>query len=321
MKWSLAIHGGAGIIERDEMSREREAEYRNGLTLALLAGEKILIAGGTSLDAVEASVRELEDNPIFNAGRGAVYTEKSTIELDAAIMDGKTTKAGAVAGVTRTKNPISLARAVLEKTNRLFIGGNGADDLSISLGLEQVGTDYFHTALRARQFEKWQARQLEKLNKSHLMGTVGAVALDSHGNLAAATSTGGTTGKMSGRIGDTPIIGAGTIAINGLAAVSCTGTGEYFIRESAARQICDRIKWNGQNIHEAAYETIMAIGAIGGDGGLIAMDANGDVAFAINDMGMYRGWVADGRKAQTSIYPGDVLRSEGREGRTSNEMH
>lgn len=321
MKWSLAIHGGAGIIERSEMSPKREAEYRDGLSGALCAGEKILRGGGTALDAVEASVRALEDNPIFNAGRGAVYTDKQTIELDAAIMDGKTTKAGAVAGVGKTKNPISLARAVMEKSNRLLLAGQGADDFSITHDLEQVSIDYFQTELRLAQFERWRAKQLEKLNKSHLMGTVGAVALDQFGNLAAATSTGGTTGKICGRIGDTPIIGAGTIAINGLAAVSCTGTGEYFIRESAARQICDRIKWNGQNIHSAAYDVIMAIGEIGGDGGLIAMDANGDVAFAINDMGMYRGWVADGRPAQTSIYPNDVLKSEGAEARTSNEMH
>ena len=321
MKWSLAIHGGAGIIERGDMTPEREAEYRAGLSAALSAGEKILSKGGTSLNAVEASVRTLEDNPIFNAGRGAVFTEKKTIELDAAIMDGKTAKAGAVATVTRTKNPISLARAIMEQSNRLFLAGEGADDFSIAHGLEQVQPHYFHTELRLAQYEKWRAKQIDKLNKSHIMGTVGAVALDCDGNLAAATSTGGTTGKICGRIGDTPIIGAGTTAINGIAAVSCTGTGEYFIRESAARQICDRIKWNGQNIHSAAYDVIMAIGEIGGDGGLIAMDANGDVAFAINDMGMYRGWVADGRAAQTSIYPDDVLKSEGREGRTSKEMH
>lgn len=321
MKWSLAIHGGAGVIERGDMTPEKEVQYRAGLNAALSAGQTILARGGTSLDAVEAAVRVMEDNPLFNAGKGAVFTAQGTNELDAAIMDGSTSRAGAVAGVTRTKNPVSLARRVMEHSGRLFLARDGADRFSIENGLEQVDPSYYYTEERWRQLQLWRARRFSEIDQTHIYGTVGAVALDANGNLASATSTGGLTGKVFGRIGDTPVIGAGTFAANGLCAVSATGTGEYFIRESAGRQICDRIRWNNQNIHTAAYDTIMAIGAIGGDGGIIAMDKDGDVAFAINDLGMYRGWVSSERAALTSIYPDDVLKPEGREARTSSEIH
>ncbi len=321
MKWTLAIHGGAGVIEPGDLTPELEVKYRAGLDAALQAGEKILSNGGSSLDAVEATVKVLEDNPLFNAGKGAVFTAQGTNELDAAIMDGKTTKAGAVAGVTRTKNPISLARAVMEYSGRLFLARDGADRFSIENGLPQVDPSYYYTEERWQQLQKWRAKKFSQIDQTHIFGTVGAVAIDNDGNLAAATSTGGLTGKVFGRIGDTPVIGAGTIAINGVCAVSATGTGEYFIRESAARQICDRIKWNKQDINSAAYDTIMAIGELGGDGGLIAMDGEGNVAFAINDIGMYRGIVSATHKRETSIYPDDTIKAAGKTAKTSKEMH
>ena len=321
MKWSLAIHGGAGVIERGDLTKEKEAAYRLGLNKALEAGQAVLEKGGSALDAVEASVRVMEDNPLFNAGKGAVFTAQGVNELDAAIMEGTTLKAGAVAGVTRSKNPISLARAVMEKSGRLMLARDGADRFSIENGLEQVDPSYFYTEERWQQLQAWRAKKFGAIDQTHRFGTVGAVALDADGHLAAATSTGGLTGKVFGRIGDTPIIGAGTFADDRYCAVSATGTGEYFIRESAGRQICDRVRWNNQSIHSAASDTLMAIGALGGDGGLIAMDKEGDVSFAINDLGMYRGWVASWRKPQTSIYPDDTLKAEGAEAKTSKEMH
>ena len=320
-KWALAIHGGAGVIERGSLSPEMEKKYREGLDASLKAGEAVLEKGGSSLDAVEAAVRSMEDNPIFNAGKGAVFTAQGTNELDAAIMDGATEMAGAVAGVTRTKNPVTLARAVMEKSGRVFLGRDGADRFSIENGVEQVDPSYFYTEERWQQLQKWRKKQFGAIDNTHRFGTVGAVALDVNGNLAAATSTGGLTGKVFGRIGDSPVIGAGTIAINGYAAVSATGTGEYFIRESAARQVVDRIRWNHQDIHSAAYDTIMSIGKIGGDGGLIAMDKDGNASFALNDLGMYRGFVSSQQKPLTSIFPDDVLKVDGREAQTSNEMH
>lgn len=320
-KWSLAIHGGAGVLEPTDMTPELEADYRQGLKDALAKGEAILAKGGSALDAVEATVVSLENNPLFNAGKGAVFTAEGKNELDAAIMEGTSLKAGAVAGVTRTKNPIKLARAVMEKSGRLLLAREGADAFSKENGLEQVEPDYYFTQKRFDQLQKWKKRQLALLDQSHRFGTVGAVALDQDGHLAAATSTGGLTGKVFGRIGDTPIIGAGTFADSRYCAVSATGTGEYFIRESAGRQICDRMRWHNQTIHEAAYDTIMSVGAIGGDGGLIAMDKNGDVAFALNDLGMYRGWVASWRKPETAIYGDDQLKVSGRNEKTSDELH
>jgi L-asparaginase / beta-aspartyl-peptidase len=320
-KWSLAIHGGAGVIDKDEMGSHKESEYHEGLKAALLVGAELLESGKSALDAVEHCVRVLEDNPLFNAGIGASLTANGIAELDAAIMDGASTKAGAIAGVHFTKNPISLARAVMEKSNRLLLIGAGADEFSKVQGLEQTNPEYFITDLRKQQLEKWRARQLKKIAKSHLYGTVGAVAMDINGNLAAATSTGGITGKEYGRVGDCPIIGAGTIALNGICAVSCTGTGEYFIRESAARQIADRIRWNNQTIESAAYDTIMAIGEIGGDGGLIAMDADGKAVFALNDIGMYRGRINSETDPQTSIFHDEIINTLGKEARTSNELH
>lgn len=307
--WSLAIHGGAGVIDRGALTPEKDKAYRAGLDAALQAGGAVLGKGGTALDAVAAAVRVLEDNPLFNAGRGAVFTAEARNELDAAIMDGRTLKAGAVAGVTRTRHPIDLARAVMERTPHVMLAGPGADRFSAEQGLEQVDPSWFRTEERWQQLQAWQKRQqAAALDATHLFGTVGAVALDAAGNLAAATSTGGMVGKRWVRVGDSPIIGAGTYARNGQCAVSATGSGEYFIRESAARQVCDRVAWRGESLSDAAKATIAAVGAIGGDGGLIAMGADGRPAFALNDLGMYRGRMAAGGAPETAIYADEALK-------------
>ncbi len=300
--WTLVIHGGAGVIERGDLTPAKEAAYRASLTTALEAGRKVLAGGGASLEAVEASIRVLEDDPLFNAGRGAVFTADGRNELDASIMDGATRKAGAVAGVTRTRNPITLARTVMEKSPHVMLARDGADQFSVEQGLPQVSPDYFRTELRWQQLLDWRRDNAKLLDPTHSRGTVGAVAIDVNGHVAAGTSTGGMTGKRWGRIGDSPVIGAGTYAADGNCAVSATGSGEYFIRSSAARQLCDRIAWKGENVQTAAAATIANIGDIGGDGGVIAIDGEGHIAFAMNTSGMYRGWVTSVVPAATAIY-------------------
>ncbi|MDV6330261.1 isoaspartyl peptidase/L-asparaginase [Asticcacaulis sp. 201] len=307
--WSLAIHGGAGIIDRADLTPEKDAAYRGGLSQALKAGQDVLEKGGTALDATQAAVMVLEDNPLFNAGKGAAIAADGNVYLDAAVMDGATQKAGAVAALTRTKNPILAARAVMDKTRHVFLAGEGADAFAKAQGLAQVDPIYFHTPEREQMLVDWKKDHQAMINPTHMYGTVGAVAVDSDGNLAAATSTGGLTGKQWGRIGDSPLIGAGTYARNGDCAVSATGTGEFFIRDSAGRQVCDRVRWNHQGIDAAANDTILSIGSIGGDGGLIAMDASGKASFAINDLGMYRGAVSsDSPVIQTAIYVDETLK-------------
>jgi beta-aspartyl-peptidase (threonine type) len=301
-RWALAVHGGAGIVERKELTPEEDAAYRAGLEAALAAGARVLAAGGSSLDAVEAAVRVLEDDPRFNAGRGAVFTAAGRNELDAAIMDGRTRAAGAVAGVTRTRNPVSLARAVMEKSPHVLLSGAGADEFAREQGLEQADPDYFRTEQRWQQYLRWRDGGTALIDRAHAYGTVGAVALDQAGHLAAATSTGGLTGKRWGRIGDSPVIGAGTYAEDGLCAISATGTGEFFIRASAARQVRDRMAWKRQRVQAAAEATIQDIAALGGDGGLIALDARGRIAFAMNSPGMYRGFVSSSSAARTAIF-------------------
>jgi beta-aspartyl-peptidase (threonine type) len=268
----------------------------------MAAGSRILAAGGSSLDAVEATIRVLEDDPLFNAGRGAVFTADGRNELDASIMDGATLKAGAVAGVTRTRNPISLARAVMEKSPHVMLARDGADRFAAQQGLPQASPDYFRTEERWQQLLDWRRDHAAELDRTHSRGTVGAVAIDVRGHLAAATSTGGMTGKRWGRIGDSPLIGAGTYAADGTCAVSATGSGEYFIRASAARQLCDRIAWHGEGVQSAASATIADIAGIGGDGGVVAMDGAGRIAYAMNTSGMYRGWVTSRQPARTAIY-------------------
>jgi beta-aspartyl-peptidase (threonine type) len=303
--WQLAIHGGAGVLERGDLTAEKEAAYRASLNAALTAGAAILRTGGSSLDAVEAAVRVLEDDPLFNAGKGSVFTAEGRNELDAAIMDGSTRRAGAVTGVTRTKNPVSLARAVMEKSSHVMLSGAGADAFSLEQGLQQVDPGYFRTEERWQQFLQWRDKRGALLDRTHIYGTVGAVALDQAGHLAAATSTGGLVGKRWGRVGDSPIIGAGTYAEDKVCAVSATGSGEFFIRASAARQLRDRLAWHRESVQSAASNTIKDIGGLGGDGGLIAMDARGRVAFAMNSLGMYRGSVGSASLPHTAIYAGE----------------
>ena len=307
--WSLGIHGGAGVIDRGDLTPEKEHAYRSAIAQALEAGKAVLERGGSALDAVQAAVVILEDDPHFNAGRGAAIAADGNVYLDAAIMDGANQRAGAVAALTTTKNPILAARAVMEHSRHVFLAGAGADQFARAQGLTQVAPSYFHTPEREQMLRDWRRDQHAQLLPTHMYGTVGAVALDEDGHLAAATSTGGLTGKDWGRIGDSPVIGAGTYARDGDCAVSATGTGEFFIRDAAARQVCDRVRWNHQDIDSAAHDTIMSVGAIGGDGGLIAIDAAGVVSFAINDLGMYRGAVSSSQpQARTAIYSDETLR-------------
>jgi beta-aspartyl-peptidase (threonine type) len=260
------------------------------------------------MDAVEATVRVLEDNPLFNSGRGAVFDAEGKNQLDAAIMDGATLRAGAVAGVSRTKNPITLARTVMEHSRHVLLTGPGADQFAREQGVEQVDPSYSRTEKRWNEYLEWKRTNTTAgIDQTHKFGTVGAVAMDMRGHIAAATSTGGLTGKRWGRIGDSPIIGAGTYAADGDCAVSATGTGEYFIRQSAARQICDRIAWKGESVKTAADATMESIGDLGGDGGLIAIDGKGEAAFAMNSEGMYRGLVTSTAPARTAIYADEAL--------------
>jgi L-asparaginase / beta-aspartyl-peptidase len=300
-EWKLAIHGGAGVIERDRITAEKDKEIRAALDHALATGSKILAAGGSALDAVEATVRELEDNPNFNAGRGAVYTYQGTNELDASIMDGRTLEAGAVTGVTATKNPISLARAVMDKSPHVFLSREGADQFSREQGLEQTDPSWFATPERLRQLEEMKKNQLSYFDVDLKYGTVGAVALDKDGHVAAATSTGGLTGKRWARIGDSPVIGAGTYADDRACAISATGAGEYFIRLGVAHEICARMRLLGQPPKMAADAVIKELGELGGTGGVIIVSPSGVADWSFNTPGMYRG-KADAGGRTVAIY-------------------
>jgi beta-aspartyl-peptidase (threonine type) len=288
--WRLVIHGGSGIIERHGLTAEQDAAARAALDHALVTGSAVLESGGSALDAVEAAVRELEDDPHFNAGRGAVFTHEGAIEHDAAIMDGRERAAGAVTGTSFTRNPITLARRVMEHSPHVFLGREGANEYSREQGLEQVPNAWFHTPERRRNWEEFQSRPAgEAFDLNLKYGTVGAVALDLAGNVAAATSTGGLTGKRWGRIGDTPIIGAGTYADNRAAAISATGAGEYFIREGVAHEICARIRFLGETAQAAADAVMRDVGTLGGTGGVIVVTPAGEGIFSFNAPGMYRG--------------------------------
>jgi beta-aspartyl-peptidase (threonine type) len=299
--WKLVVHGGAGVIERERSTPEQDREIRAALGRALAAGEAILAAGGSALDAVERAACVLEDDPHFNAGRGAVFTYQGTNELDAAIMDGRDRDAGAVTGVTATKNPVSLARAVMEHSPHVFLSREGADQFSREHGLEQVGPEWFATPERRRQLELMRADEDHYFDEELKYGTVGAVAVDVHGHVAAATSTGGLTGKRWGRIGDTPLIGAGTYADDRAGAVSATGAGEYFIRAAAAHEICARMRMLGESARTAADQAIADVGALGGSGGVILVTPGGDAAWAFNTPGMYRG-IASAEGRRVAIY-------------------
>jgi beta-aspartyl-peptidase (threonine type) len=298
-EWTLLIHGGAGVMRRTEMTPERDDEFRAGLAEALEAGSKVLAGGGQALDAVEAAVRILEDNPNFNAGKGAVLTREGVAELDASIMDGGNRKAGAVAQVRTVKNPIGAARLVMETTDRVMFAGKAADELAAKGGLEIVPPEYFITPRRLEALRRAMAGAFQPEDR---YGTVGAVALDSKGNLAAATSTGGMNAKPPGRVGDTPIIGAGTYADNASCAVSSTGDGEYFIRAAVARTICARMSLTSSGAKEAAKATLDEVKALGGTGGVIVLGRDGDVAMSMNTEGMFRGRADATGRREVAIY-------------------
>jgi beta-aspartyl-peptidase (threonine type) len=286
--WALAIHGGAGSMRRDSFDAAAIATHEAGLTRALAAGQAVLAAGGSAIDAVTAAVAVLEDDPCFNAGRGAVFTYHGTNELDAAVMDGTHRTAGAIAGCTHTRNPVQLARTVMDAGPHVLLCGAGADEFARDHGVPQVDPDWFATPERWRQLEELKARRLGWFDADMKYGTVGAVARDAAGHVAAATSTGGLTGKRWGRIGDSPLIGAGTYADDRAGAVSCTGSGEQFIRTAAAHEICARMRLTGEAPDDAARAVLAEIGTIGGVGGVIVVTPAGETALAFTTPGMFR---------------------------------
>ncbi len=291
MKFSIAIHGGAGTITRALMTPEKELAYTAGLDAALACGEAILKAGGTALDAVQAAVADLENNHLFNAGRGSVFTNKGTHEMDAALMCGATLNAGAVAGIHSVKNPIALCRTVMDKSGHVFLAGQQAVDFAKLQGLELKDEAYFKDDFRYNQWLEVKDQEVYQLDHSgdKKFGTVGAVASDSRGNLAAATSTGGMTNKRWGRIGDSPVIGAGTYANNNSVAISCTGHGEYFIRAVVAYDIACLMEYAGMTLEQACEKVVMdKLVKMGGEGGLIAIDNRGNICLPFNSEGMYR---------------------------------
>lgn len=302
--WTLVIHGGAGDITRDQITAEKDALLRAGLQRALAAGGDVLERGGTAVEAVEAAVRILEDDPNFNAGRGAVLTENGTAELDASIMDGETRRAGAVTVVTTTRNPVSLARTIMAHGKQVMFAGPGADAQARRFGLEQVDPSYFITEeekdwLRKHQKASGATAALDGMRK---YGTVGAVARDRRGHLAAATSTGGRMGKPSGRVGDSPIIGAGTYADDRACAVSATGMGEYYIRSAAAHSICDRMRYLGEGPKVAADAVQAETAALGGTGGVIVVAPDGTPALSFNTNGMMRGVLRAGKTSEIALF-------------------
>ncbi len=301
-RWSLVIHGGAGIIERSSMTPTQEAAVRAALAHALDAAGGALAAGGGAVAAVEAAVRVLEDDPAFNAGRGAVFTYDGVNELDAAIMDGRTRAAGAVTGVTRTRNPVTLARAIMDYSPHVMLARDGADRFAAEHGIEQVDPAWFATAERRQQLDMMKDRGSDWFDMDLKYGTVGAVAVDDGGHVAAATSTGGLTGKRWGRIGDSPIIGAGTYADDRAGAVSATGAGEFFIREGVAHEICARVRFTGEDIVTAARKVMAEVTALGGSGGVIVAGPGGDCGWAFTTPGMYRARVSGGRAAEIALY-------------------
>ncbi|MEO5602919.1 MAG: isoaspartyl peptidase/L-asparaginase [Cyclobacteriaceae bacterium] len=309
---ALVIHGGAGTIRREEMSPEREKAYHVALKQALEAGYTVLENGGTSVDAVVTSISIMEDSPLFNAGKGAVFSHAGKNELDASIMEGNTLMAGAVAGVATIKNPIKAAHAVMTKSSHVMLTGNGADQFAKEQGLEIVDQAYFFDSARYQQFLELsppaKANEKTAARKEKKFGTVGAVALDQLGNIAAGTSTGGMTNKKYGRVGDSPIIGAGTYAKNISCGVSATGWGEYFIRLLVAHDISAMMEYAGLSLEAAADSVIMKkLPALGGDGGIIALDRSGNISMTFNTDGMYRGFIRKKGEAKTFIYKDEDL--------------
>lgn len=312
-KFSLAVHGGAGTILKEDMTSELEQAYINGLEESLKAGFAVLEEGGSSVNAVKAAIVVLEDNLLFNAGRGSVFTKKGLQEMDAAIMDGKDLAAGSVAGIRNIRNPIELAAEVMLNSNHVFLSGKGANDFAIKQGLKLEPDEYFFSQFRYDQWKEIRDsdnysldhtnKGLEELMKDKKFGTVGAVACDSNGNIAAATSTGGMTNKKYGRIGDSPLIGAGTYANNKTCAISCTGHGEPFIRAVAAHDVSCLMEYKGMSLEQAMNEVVnVKLVKMGGEGGMIGVDANGNVAMILNSAGMYRGMQNSSGKKYIGIY-------------------
>jgi L-asparaginase / beta-aspartyl-peptidase len=312
-QFSIAIHGGAGTILKEDMTADIEEAYRIGLEEALQAGFAVLDIGGTAVHAVKAAVVVLEDNPIFNAGKGAVFTKKGVNELDAAIMDGSTLNAGAVAGVRNVRNPVELAEEVMLNSGHVFLSGKGANDFAIKQGIKLEPDEYFYSQFRYDQWREirdsdlyqldHKADKLVGLMKDKKFGTVGAVACDRNGNIAAATSTGGMTNKRFGRIGDSPVIGAGTYANNKTCAISCTGHGEIFIKTVAAYDVSCLMEYKNLSLQEACEEVVMRkLVKLNGEGGLIGVDANGNTALVFNTKGMYRGFIHSNGDQLVAIY-------------------
>ena len=300
--FAIAIHGGAGTLSGSETSDEHHKAYLAGLSAALDAGYAVLERSGSSLDAAIAAVRVLEDDPLFNAGRGAVLTRDGAAELDASVMEGRGLNAGAVTGLRHVRNPIALARLVMERSPHVMLVGEGAEEFARLQGVEMVSNEYFRTPVRQRQLHRLLGGTAEKENDLIAFGTVGAVALDNQGNLAAATSTGGMTGKRWGRVGDSPIIGAGTYANNASCAVSATGHGEYFIRAAVAHDICAQMEYLKLPLADAVGNVLGKMKALGGNGGVIAIDARGNVVLDFNSEGMFRGVRTSYGKNQVAIY-------------------
>ncbi|MFM2622039.1 isoaspartyl peptidase/L-asparaginase family protein [Vibrio owensii] len=306
--FSIAIHGGAGTILREQMSDELQQSILTDLEAAVKAGHQILEKGGEALDAVVAAVKVLEDSPNFNAGKGSVLTHNEMVEMDASVMDGRNQAAGAVAGVRHIKNPIELARDVMKNSNHVLLVGEGAEKFAFEQGHEYTEQDYFFTDRRYEQLISMREKGLFALSESRYPddrkhGTVGAVALDQHGNLAAATSTGGVTNKKYGRVGDSALIGCGTVAENGVVAVSTTGVGEFFIRKRVAEDVAARMRYLQENVHTACEHIIQGeLKEMGGEGGLIAIDAQGELHFAMNSSGMYRAGINTQGELRVNIY-------------------
>ena len=327
-KWSIAIHGGAGTLDPKAMTPEKRAEYEAALQVALDAGAKVLAEGGSAMDAIKAAIIPMEDSPLFNAGRGAVFTWEGPNELDSSIMDGRDRSAGAVAGVKTVKNPILLADTVRTDSEHVFLMGAGAEAFAVEKGFAVTPPEYFATPARREALERMKAKQLSALDVDHKFGTVGAVALDQSGNLAAGTSTGGMTGKRWGRVGDAPVIGAGTYADNRACAVSATGWGEYFLRVGVAHEICARLRATNEvkvamaeegaaaesvRTEEAQYiaDAVMAdVAGLGGDGGVILVTPEGHAIFSFNTTGMYRGRATSAGVREVAIFGGEAKASD-----------
>ena len=300
-KYAIVIHGGAGVMSEEKMTREQQAEYKAKLNEALELGNKLLKEGAEAVDVVVKVINVMEDSPLFNAGKGAVFTNEEKVELDASIMEGKTLNAGAVTGVRDIKNPIIAAREVMQHSEHVFLSGKGASEFAKKQGLEIVPNKYFYTKSRLESLKKLKKQERERIQKDN-MGTVGCVVLDKHGNICAGTSTGGMTNKRYGRIGDAPVIGAGTYANNKTCAVSCTGHGEYFIRLGFARDISALMEYKNLSVEDACREEIRKLADLNGTGGVIALDANGNIAMEFNTSGMFRGYIKSTGEKKIAIF-------------------